>query len=50
MARFNKDAAVRHPRFGRGQVVVDQGDSVVVRFEHGIEECRLYPGFSKDIL
>ena len=39
MARFNKDAAVRHPRFGRGQVVVDQGDSVVVRFEHGIEEC-----------
>ena len=39
MAPFNRDSAVRHPRFGRGQVVVDQGDSVVVRFEHGIEEC-----------
>ena len=39
MARFNRDSAVRHPRFGRGQVLVDQGDSVVVRFEHGIEEC-----------
>ena len=39
MAPFNRDSAVRHPRFGRGQVVVDQRDSVVVRFEHGIEEC-----------
>ena len=39
MAPFNRDSAVRHPRFGRGQVVVDQNDSVVVRFEHGIEEC-----------
>ena len=39
MAPFNRDSAVRHPHFGRGQVVVDQNDSVVVRFEHGIEEC-----------
>ena len=39
MSTFNKDVTVRHPHFGRGQVVVDQGDSVVVRFEHGIEEC-----------
>ena len=39
MARFNRDSAVRHSRFGRGQVVVDQGDSMIVRFEHGIEEC-----------
>ena len=39
MAPFNRNAAVRHPRFGPGQVSVDQGDSVVVRFEHGIEEC-----------
>ena len=39
MAPFNRNAAVRHPRFGPGQVTVDQGDSVVVRFEHGIEEC-----------
>ena len=39
MATINRDSAVRHPRFGRGQVVVNQSDSVVVRFEHGIEEC-----------
>ena len=39
MAPFNRNAAVRHPRFGPGQVMVDQGDSVVVRFEHGLEEC-----------
>ena len=39
MAPFDRNAAVRHPRFGPGQVTVDQGDSVVVRFEHGIEEC-----------
>ena len=39
MASFDRNAAVRHPRFGSGQVVLDQGDSVVVRFEHGIEEC-----------
>ena len=39
MSPFNRNAAVRHPRFGPGQVTVDQGDSVVVRFEHGIEEC-----------
>ena len=39
MTPFNKNAAVRHPRFGSGQVLLDQGESVVVRFEHGIEEC-----------
>ena len=39
MAPFHTNVAVRHPRFGTGQVVLDQGDSVVVRFEHGIEEC-----------
>ncbi|MCY4361455.1 MAG: DEAD/DEAH box helicase [Gammaproteobacteria bacterium] len=36
---MNTNAAVRHPRFGSGQVVLDQGDSVVVRFGHGIEAC-----------
>ena len=36
---FNNDATVRHVDFGHGQVVLDQGDSVVVRFEHGIEAC-----------
>ena len=39
MAPFNRNAAVRHPRFGPGQVMEDRGDSVVVRFERGIEEC-----------
>ena len=39
MVPFDKDAAVRHPRFGSGQVLLDQGESIVVRFEHGIEEC-----------
>ena len=38
-APFNRNATVRHPRFGPGQVALDQGDSVIVRFEHGIEEC-----------
>lgn len=36
---FEKDAVVRHLRFGRGQVRADAGESVLVRFEHGIEEC-----------
>ena len=36
---LDRDAAVRHPRFGPGQIVLARGDSVVVRFGHGIEEC-----------
>ena len=39
MAPFDMNAAVRHPHFGSGQVVLDQNESVIVRFEHGIEEC-----------
>ncbi len=39
MARFDKDASVRHHRFGHGRVRVDDGESVLVRFEHGVEEC-----------
>lgn len=39
MASFNLGDSVRHARFGRGEVVVDQGESVVVRFAHGLEEC-----------
>ena len=30
---------VIHDRFGNGSVVVDGGVTVVVRFDHGIEEC-----------
>ena len=36
---LDRDAVVDHARHGRGQVVLDQGESVVARFEHGIEEC-----------
>ncbi len=39
MAPFDTNAAVWHPRFGSGQVLLDWGKSVVVRFEHGLEEC-----------
>ena len=30
---------VQHPQFGRGSVLLDEGESVIVRFEHGIEAC-----------
>lgn len=30
---------VIHAKFGSGTVLVDRGDSLVVRFDHGIEEC-----------
>ena len=39
MTSFNPGDSVRHPRFGLGQVVVDQGESVVVQFPHGLEGC-----------
>ena len=39
MAPFDTNAAVRHRRFGTGHVLLDQGESVVARFGHGIEEC-----------
>jgi len=39
MATFEKNATVRHARFGTGRVRMDDGKSVLVRFEHGIEEC-----------
>jgi len=39
MTRFEKDTIVRHPRFGRGVVRMDDGETVLIRFEHGVEEC-----------
>ena len=30
---------VQHARFGRGVVLLDEGETVIVRFEHGIESC-----------
>ncbi len=39
MPSFSSGTVAQHGRFGRGEVIVDQGASVVVRFAHGIEEC-----------
>lgn len=36
---FRRDMEVQHSRFGFGRVRADEGDSVVVRFDHGLEEC-----------
>ncbi len=36
---MEKGDRVLHPVFGPGTVMLSQGDSIVVRFEHGIEEC-----------
>lgn len=37
--RFTSDDRVFHTRYGEGTVIVDSGDTVIVRFEAGIEEC-----------
>jgi ERCC4-related helicase len=34
-----KDALVLHPRFGRGRVRMDDGETLLVRFDGGLEEC-----------
>src|SRR5260370_17935060 len=31
--------SVRHERYGVGRVELDRGLTVIVRFEHGLEEC-----------
>lgn len=36
---FAKDAKVVHAKFGSGLVLADLGDSVLVRFENGIQSC-----------
>lgn len=36
---YDRDDFVRHNDFGLGRVIVDNKDTTVVRFEHGIEEC-----------
>jgi len=36
---FSPGTQVRTNRFGIGRVVVDNGLTVVVRYEHGLEEC-----------
>ncbi|ASC70357.1 type III restriction endonuclease subunit R [Halomicronema hongdechloris C2206] len=36
---YKRGDRVNHPRFGSGEVRVDEDATVVIRFEHGIEEC-----------
>ncbi len=33
------ETSVRHPQFGVGRVGADLGETVIVRFSHGIEQC-----------
>lgn len=36
---FEKDQQVQHPGFGTGTVILDQGETVIVRFGDRIESC-----------
>lgn len=36
---FHPDQHVHHPQFGAGAVILDQGETVIVRFGEGIESC-----------
>lgn len=38
---MNPGEQVKHERFGLGSVEYDKGLTVIVRFEHGIEECEI---------
>lgn len=39
MQELGKGSGVRHSRLGEGTVIADIGETAVVRFAHGIEEC-----------
>ncbi|QDZ39825.1 DEAD/DEAH box helicase [Euhalothece natronophila Z-M001] len=39
MDEYNRGDQVSHSQYGNGEVIVDNGETVVVRFEQGIEEC-----------
>ena len=39
MPPFEENTHVRHSRFGVGSIIADRGTSVVIRFDHAIEEC-----------
>jgi len=36
---FKQGDRVSHPKYGNGQVRSDEATTVIVRFEHGLEEC-----------
>lgn len=37
--KYERGSYVNHKRFGLGKVEFDTGVSVIIRFEHGLEEC-----------
>src|ERR1041384_2013096 len=37
--KFRQGDRVEHRRFGYGRVILDEGATVIVRFDHGIESC-----------
>jgi len=39
MANYSAGQAVFHPQFGAGHVEFNKGETVIVRFSHGLEEC-----------
>ncbi len=39
MEAFQRGDQVQHPVHGIGQVIVDEKETVIIRFQHGIEEC-----------
>jgi superfamily II DNA or RNA helicase len=39
MSQYQPDDRVKHPQFGVGSVIVDSGDTVIVRFDGQIHEC-----------
>jgi ERCC4-related helicase len=39
MAEFKNGQAVVHPQFGAGHIEFAKGETAIVRFKHGLEEC-----------
>lgn len=39
MIAYQPNDSVNHPQYGSGQVIMDNHETVIIRFEHGIEEC-----------
>lgn len=36
---YNRGDRVKHLQYGDGEILIDYGETAVIRFEHGIEEC-----------
>ena len=39
MSILDRGSFVTHNQYGIGEVKIDEGITVIVRFDHGIEEC-----------